>query len=112
MRILLVAYSDSEATAEKIEGLAKAALARGHDVTVFLNGVSVRLVESGRQTREFSDLVDDGVHLLVCRTSAATSGIESPGQLMGGVEMSSLSELVDLMEENGRVLFLGQGAGN
>jgi len=107
-----VAYSDSEATAEKIEGLAKAALARGHEVTVFLNGVSVRLVESGRQTREFSDLVDDGVHLLVCRTSAATSGIESPGQLMGGVEMSSLSELVDLMEENGRVLFLGQGAGN
>ena len=112
MRILLVAYSDSEATAEKIEGLAKAALTRRHEVTVFLNGVSVRLVESGRRTREFSDLVADGVRLLVCRTSAATSGIESPDQLVGGAEMSSLSELVDLMEESGRVLFLGQGAGN
>ena len=112
MRILLVAYSDSEATAEKIEGLAKAALTRRHEVTVFLNGVSVRLVESGRRTRGFSDLVADGVHLLVCRTSVATSGIESPDQLVGGAEMSSLSELVDLMEESGRVLFLGPGAGN
>jgi predicted peroxiredoxin len=112
MRILLVAYSDSEATAEKIEGLAKAALAHGHEVTVFLNGVSVRLVKSGGRTSGFSDLVTKGVRFLVCRTSAATSGIESHDQLVGGVEMSSLSELVDLMEENGRVLFLGQGAGN
>ena len=111
MHILLVAYSDSEATAEKIEGLTIAALARGHGVTVFLNGVSVRLVESGRRTRGFTDLVA-GVRLLACRTSAATSGIESPDQLVRGAEMSSLSELVDLIEESGRVLFLGQGAGN
>jgi predicted peroxiredoxin len=112
MRILLVAYSDSEATAEKIEGLAKAALAHGHEVTVFLNGVSVRLVESGRRTRGFPNLLIDGVRLLVCRTSATTSGIESPDQFVGGTEMSSLSELVDLMEESGRVLILGQGAEN
>ena len=112
MRMLLAAYSDSEATAEKIEGLAKAALARGHEVTVFLNGVSVRLVKSGGRTSGFSDLVANGVRLLVCRTSAATSGIESPNQSVRGAEMSSLSELVDLIEESGRVLFLGQGVGN
>jgi predicted peroxiredoxin len=112
MRILLVAYSDSEATSKKIEGLTKAARARGHEVFVFFNGVSVRLVESGRRTRGFSNLLIDGVRLLVCRTSATTIGIESPDQLVGGAEMSSLSELVDLMEESSRVLFLGQGAGN
>ncbi len=112
MRILIVVYSDSDVTAKKIEGLAKAALARGHEVTVFLNGVSVKLVISGGRSNGFSDLVADGVRLLVCRTSVATSGIESHDQLMGGVEMSSLSELVDLMEESGRVLFIGQGAGN
>jgi len=112
MRILLVAYSDSEATTKKIEGLAKAALARGHEITVFLNGVSVRLVESGRRIRGFPNLLIDGVRLLVCRTSATTSGIESPDQLVGGAEMSSLSELVDLMEESSKVLFLGQGASN
>jgi predicted peroxiredoxin len=112
MRMLLVAYSDSEATENKIEGLAKAALARGHEVTVFLNGVSVKLVKSGGRTRGFPELVADGVRLLVCRTSAAISGIETRDQLVGGAEMSSLSELVDLMEESGRVLFLGQGARN
>lgn len=112
MRILLVAYSDSEATAKKIEGLTKAALTRGHEITVFLNGVSVRLGKSEGLTRGFSDFVANGVRLLVCRTSAATSGIESRDQLMGGSEMSSLSELVELLEENDRVLFLGQDAGN
>jgi len=48
-----------------------------------------------------------GVRLLACRTSALNAGLASKGALMRGAEMSSLGELVDLMADADRALFLG-----
>jgi predicted peroxiredoxin len=107
MRLLLVAYSDSKVVKETIIGLSSAARDRGHDVTVFFDGGSVGLVRSGRANRDIERLTPEGVRLLVCRTSAATSGLESLRDLVRGAGMSSLAELVELTEESDRTIFLG-----
>lgn len=105
MFLLLVA--NSIFTEDTITGLATAARDRGHEVAVFFDGASVRLVGSESANREIEALAPRGVRLLACRTSAATSGISSTGDLIRGAEMSSLSELVELMEESDRTIFLG-----
>ena len=106
MLILMIGSTDSRATAEKIVGLASASLERGHRVTVFCNAESTRLLEPGR-VEEFPPLVFRGVRLLACRTSAQELGLASLADLIGGAEMSSMGELVDLVEASDRTLFLG-----
>ena len=89
-----------------MKGLADAALSRGHEVTLFFSDVSVRLLLRGGDGG-FSELGSSGSRLLACRTSVVTSGIPSEGGLVEGVEMSSLGELVGIIEEHDRVLFMG-----
>ena len=103
---MLIASTESESTLKTVKGLAEAALARGHGVTAFFNQGSVGLlkksgVKGGRR------LFPRGLNLLACRTSAATNGLKSLNDMVEGAEMSSLGELVDLMADSDRVLFVG-----
>lgn len=106
MYMLLVASSESVATRETVKDLVDAALARGHRVTVFFSDESVRLVKADGDP-ELIGLLKRGVRLLICRTHAMLSGLASAGAFADGVENSSLGELVDLMEESDRTLFVG-----
>ena len=106
MLILMIGSTDSRSTAEKIVNLVSASLDRGHRVTVFCNAESTRLLESGR-IEELTMLVSRDVRLLACRTSVQELGLTSPGDLVEGAEMSSMGELVDLIEASDRTLFLG-----
>lgn len=107
MFILLIASSESTATIETARGLTASALVRGHKVTLFFNAESVRLLEAGKMAEDVAGLVTRGVRLLACRTSAQECGITSPEDLAEGVDMSSLGELVELMEDCDRALFIG-----
>jgi len=60
-----------------------------------------------RNNEKLADLASKKVRLLACRTSARECGIESEGQLLKGAEMSSLSELVEMLERSDRVVFMG-----
>ena len=90
-----------------MKGLADAALSRGHEVTLFFSDRSVRLLIRGGDDGDFSGLSSRGTRLLACRTSVVTSGVPSEGGFVDGVEMSSLGELVGLIEDHDRVLFMG-----
>ncbi len=107
MFILLVVFSDSMATMETVEGLTTATLARGHEITVFFNAESVRLLEAERDVGRIASLASRGVRLLTCRTSTQEFGITSPDNLVEDAEFSSLGELVELMEDCDRTLFIG-----
>lgn len=106
MFIVMIGSSDSPATAETIVNLTSASLDKGHRVTVFFDAEATRLLEKKR-IGEFSGLISQGVRLLACRTSARELGLTSPGDLVEGAEMSSMGELVDLIEASDRTLFLG-----
>ncbi len=107
MKILLISSTDSQTTLQAVKGLAAASLSRGHDLSVFFNERSVRLLREGLGERGLESRFPKGTRLLACRTSATTYGLKSPGDLVPGVEMSSLGELVELMEDSDRVLFVG-----
>ena len=107
MKILLVASKDSKETLEDVKGLSESSLSRGHEVTVFFNSGSTRLLSSARETDDLPKLKRKGVRLLACRTSALETGLASTGALLEGAEMSSLSELVDLMDASDKAVFIG-----
>ncbi len=81
-------------------GLASAARGRGHRVTVFFNEESVKL------------LADPGAvmgldaEMLACVTAGQYSGVKDE-DLVEGARFTSLAEVVTLMEECDRTLFLG-----
>ncbi len=81
-------------------GLASSARGRGHKVTVFFNEESVKL------------LTDPGAvmgldaEMLVCVTAGQYSGVKDE-DLVEGARFTSLAEVVTLMEECDRTLFLG-----
>jgi predicted peroxiredoxin len=107
MFILLVASTDSRETLETVHSLTLASVSKGHSVVVFFNSQSTKLLGSDRDSPHLPALSGLGVRLLACRTSALESGLASSGGLMEAAEMSSLGELVDLMGEADRALFLG-----
>ncbi len=102
-----MASSDSEEAENTLTGLADAALSRDHEVTLFFSDSSVRLLVSRDDERDYTGFQSRGSRLLVCRTSVATSGVPSSGGFIEGVEMSSLGELVDLMDDHDRLIFVG-----
>lgn len=105
MFIVMIGSSDFPATAETIVNLTSASLDKGHRVTVFFDAEATRLLEKKR-IGEFSSLISQGVRLLACRTSARELGL-TPRDIVEGAEMSSMGELVDLIETSDRTLFLG-----
>jgi predicted peroxiredoxin len=106
LRILLVASTDTPQALERVVGLSAASADRGHDVTAFFNAESVLLLrpERGGVLRE---LVSRGVRLLACRTSALDYGLTSSVAMVEGAILSSMGELVDLLDECDRALFVG-----
>ena len=102
-----MASSDSEEAENTLMGLADAALSRGHEVTLFFSDRSVRLLAPRDDEKDYTKFSSRGTRLLACRTSVATSGVPSLGGFIEGVEMSSLGELVDLMDDHDRVVFVG-----
>ncbi|UCH57573.1 MAG: DsrE family protein [Candidatus Bathyarchaeota archaeon] len=107
MYVLLVSSSYSPATLKAALNLAKTSMNRGHRVTLFFNEDSTRLLAADRLEAGLAALASRGVRLLACRTSVLEWGLAEPGALMEGAEISSLGELVELMEDADRVLFLG-----
>ena len=107
MFILLVASTDSPETLETVHQLTQASVSKGHKVAVFFNSLSTRLLGSDGGSPHLPALSELGVRLLACRTSALESGLASNGALVEEAEMSSLGELVGLIEEADRALFLG-----
>ena len=81
-------------------GLASAARGRGHAVTVFFNEESVKLLAEPGAVEGL------GAEMLACITAGQYSGIEEE-DLVEGARFTSLAEVVSLMEECDRTLFLG-----
>ena len=81
-------------------GLASAATDRGHEVTVFFNEESVKLLA------EPGAVMGLDAKMLACVTAGKYSGMEE-GNLVEGARFTSLAEVVTLMEECDRTLFLG-----
>ena len=103
MFILLVASTESSETMQDIIGLSLPLSNMGHKVVVFFNEESVNLLEKRRY--EFS-LIPVGIRLKVCRTIAIRKGLTKIEDLIFSAEMSSLGELVNLLEEADRTVFL------
>jgi sulfur relay (sulfurtransferase) complex TusBCD TusD component (DsrE family) len=98
MRLLLVISTLGKL--RDVEELSKAAAKAGHDVTVFFNEESVQLL---KDPSPVGYLYAD---LLACRASAVEYEITKEN-LAVNARMSSLAELVDQLEGNDRVVFLG-----
>jgi len=83
-----------------VRGLASAAVDRGHTVTVFFNEESVKLLAEPGAV--------EGVEaeMLACVTAGQYSGVKDE-DLVEGAKFTSLAEVVTLMEECDRTLFLG-----
>ena len=81
-------------------GLVRAAKDRGHNVVIFFNEESVKLLV------QYPMLTELGVEMLACHTVCEYVGIKEE-DLIEGARMTSLAELVTLMEEKDRTLFLG-----
>ena len=103
MFILLVASSDSLDTIKDIVGLSSSLSDKGHKIIIFFNDESVKLL---KKDREELTILPVGVRLKVCRTTASRNGLNKREDFIIGVEMSSLGELVDLMDEADRTVFL------
>lgn len=111
MRLLLILISPAETlgfqTAIK---LAEAALRRGHEITIFGTGDGVENLKknsSNPLAQPLKRLIEARVRLLVCRESTRSRGFSADDGLMEGVEMSSLAEMVELMDSCDKTLVFG-----
>jgi sulfur relay (sulfurtransferase) complex TusBCD TusD component (DsrE family) len=83
-----------------VQGLASAASDRGHDVKVFFSEESVKLLADP------SSVGGLDADMLACVTACQQVGVEE-GDLVEGARVTSLVEVVSLMEKCDRTLFLG-----
>ena len=81
-------------------GIVRAAKDRGHNVVVFFNEESVKLLV------QYPLLTELGVEMLACQTTCQYAGIKESA-LIEGARMTSMTEMVMMMEEKDRTLFLG-----
>ena len=107
MFFLLVVSSDSPSKIKLVHKLASASILSGHQVTIFFFMAGVKLFDSSENHEWSRLLIEAGVRLLACRTSTTDLGITFEGPLSSGVKLSSLGELVELMDRCDRALFLG-----
>lgn len=87
--------------------MASATVDRGHSVVVFFNAEGVRHLMAASGPAWIAPLIGKGVRMMACRTSVMECGFETGKMLASGAEMSSLSELIELMEWSNRTIFLG-----
>jgi len=81
-------------------GIVRASTDKGHDVKIFFNEESVKLLV------RYPMLSELGVEMLACQTTCRFMNIEE-GDLIRNAKMTSMAELVMLMENMDRTLFLG-----
>lgn len=81
-------------------GVVDAARRRRHRVTVFFNEESVKLLTEHNVLRGL------GAEMLACVTACEYSGIRQE-DIVKGARITSLSEVVALMEKCDRTLFMG-----
>jgi len=115
-RLLIILFTppwQSENTNTVYE-FAKAAIAEGHEVTVFCDiDATYNLLKGQLQagqttpTGKMTQLVAEGVHLLACRESARVRGIDVKTEFIEGAVESSLGKLAELMERCDRVVAFG-----
>ena len=72
----------------------------GHNVVIFFNEESVKLLAYYPQLSKLD------VELLACYTTSQNIGIKED-ELIPGARMTSMAEMVMLIEEKDRTLFLG-----
>jgi sulfur relay (sulfurtransferase) complex TusBCD TusD component (DsrE family) len=80
-------------------GISNAARTRNHRISIFFSEESVKLLLDKR-------IEGLGDALLACITSCQVAGITAD-DLISGARLSSLGELVTLIEESDRTLFMG-----
>jgi sulfur relay (sulfurtransferase) complex TusBCD TusD component (DsrE family) len=98
MRLLIVV--STPAKLRDVEGLSTAAVKASHDVTIFFNEEAITLLKNPSPVEYlYADL-------LACRASAVEYQITAENMAVNA-RMSSLGELVDQLESNDRVVFLG-----
>jgi predicted peroxiredoxin len=83
-----------------MKGVVNAAKKRRHRVTVFFNEESVKLL------LEHNVLRGLGAEMLACVTACEYSGIKQE-DMVKGARVTSLAEVVTLMQECDRTLFMG-----
>jgi len=81
-------------------GIVRASTDKGHDVKIFFNEDSVKLLVRYPMLSELE------VEMLACQTTCRFMNIEE-GDLIRNAKMTSMAELVMLMESMDRTLFLG-----
>ncbi|MFC1802565.1 hypothetical protein ACFL0D_01220 [Thermoproteota archaeon] len=81
-------------------GIVRAAKDRGHHVVVFFNEQSVKLLV------QYPLLSELEVEMLACQTTCRCLCIKEE-DLIPGARMTSMAEMVIMMEEKDRTLFLG-----
>ena len=81
-------------------GIVRATKDKGHDVVVFFNEESVKLLV------QYPLLSELEVEMLACQTMCQQLDIKEE-DLIQGARMTSMAEMVMLMEEKDRTLFLG-----
>ncbi len=81
-------------------GIVKAATDKGNEVTVFFNEDAVKLLV------QYPMLTELGVEMLACQTTCKFANIEEK-DLIEGARMTSMAEIVMMMESKDRTLFLG-----
>jgi len=96
----LLIIASTEENLKNIVGLSRASLNNVHDVTLFFNEKSVLLLTKPSLL--------DGINVtkLVCRTSFNELRLNLD-DIIEGVKMSSLSELVELIEKSDKIVFAG-----
>ena len=81
-------------------GIVRASTDKGHEVTVFFNEDAVKLLV------QYPMLSELEVEMLACQTTCRMVNIEEK-DLIKGARMTSMVEIVMMMESKDRTLFLG-----
>jgi predicted peroxiredoxin len=83
-----------------VEGVAEAATGRRHRVTVFFSEESVKLLLDHERLRGLK------AEMLACVTACEVTGVKQE-DVVEGARVTSLAEVVTLMERCDRTLFVG-----
>lgn len=111
MRLLLIILSPPAAGGlHTMVNLAEAVLRRGHESIIFCTGDGVENMREdmlGPLAPRLTRLIGEGVRVLVCRESARRRGALTGVGLREGVEMSSLAEMVELIDFSEKTIVFG-----
>ena len=111
MRLLLIIMSPPETRGlHTVVNLAEAVLRKGHEGVIFCTGDGVENMRKdmvGPLAPRLTGLLGEGLRVLVCRESARRRGVLAEAGLMEGVEMSSLAEMVELMDFSEKTIVFG-----